>query len=340
MKLLASFLFGAIAGAGLLFLIRDHLAPTPPPATAEASAPSDDLRAAQAQVARLTDEVARLQAEAAAAAEMAKAGGDQGEVAVVQRKEGPKVAKFETLGIDQNIQEQMQKARQRRIEARVKARLATLTDRLGLSDEQAAKVRDILTAQYGGSGGSGDLAFDILGAVGDGDAGAIAGAVLGGGGSKADRNAAADAALAELLDPAQQEKYAAFQAEERANQIEARANEELARLQRQFTLSPDQKDRAFEIFANQATEDLDHPVSLADGDAYAARQQERHNALGEVLSEEQLASYRSTPRVITTFDGFSGGGFLDGGGAASIVIEATDIDVNAGAPEPTPNAPE
>jgi RNA polymerase sigma factor (sigma-70 family) len=96
----------------------------------------------------------------------------------------------------------------------------------------------------------------------------------------------------------QQTEYDSFRAEEKANAVEAVANRELSRLQSMTTLSPEQKDQAFaafsEIASRESMEDLPEPGSApgVKTDILETRWADRQEALGAILTPEQMAIYQ------------------------------------------------
>ena len=84
----------------------------------------------------------------------------------------------------------------------------------------------------------------------------------------------------------------------KANAAEAAANRELSRLQSMTTLSPEQKDHAFaaftEIASRESMVDLTEPGVKPDvmKDALETRWADRLEALGAILTPEQMAIYQ------------------------------------------------
>lgn len=107
-----------------------------------------------------------------------------------------------------------------------------------------------------------------------------------------------DEDLAALLNEAQKEAYTGYQADQRANMAEARANQDLAALQSMFELNSDQKDQAFDAFAELARQDLEAPDPV-DGILNTGRiiqqREKRITALEPILTDEQMAVYRDSP---------------------------------------------
>ena len=105
-------------------------------------------------------------------------------------------------------------------------------------------------------------------------------------------------AISAALTADQQKEYESFRAEEKANAAEAVANRELSRLQSMTTLSPEQKDQAFaafsEIASRESMQDLPEPGGKSDvmKDALETRWAARQEALGAILTPEQMAIYQ------------------------------------------------
>lgn len=105
-------------------------------------------------------------------------------------------------------------------------------------------------------------------------------------------------AISATLTADQQEEYHVFRAEEKANVLEAAANQELSRLQSMVTLSPEQKDQAFAAFSDIASRESSLPVLDPDREAPAIRETEktrwaeRQEALNAILTPEQMALYQ------------------------------------------------
>jgi RNA polymerase sigma factor (sigma-70 family) len=96
----------------------------------------------------------------------------------------------------------------------------------------------------------------------------------------------------------QQKEYQSFREDEQANALEAVANRELSRLQSMTTLTQEQKDLAFAAFSEIASREINLPVLDPDKEAEAiseaekARWAARQEALGAILTPEQMAVYQ------------------------------------------------
>lgn len=209
-------------------------------------------------------------------------------------------------------QERMKKALNDRKAMKVAERLSALKSRLGLTDAQAENLKKVLMEnmkdpsdmllagmQQEGKDQSPKNELDLLLSM-----------------MKGGNDKELDAQVVALLTPEQQQAYAAFQAEQKANKVEIKANKELARLQNSMSLSPEQKDKAFGVFSQLATAEIENPVSpfatiammdpgnrmkgqpgfeqiQAEADRYKAAQQNRLAAMKEVLSPEQYQIYET-----------------------------------------------
>jgi hypothetical protein len=209
-------------------------------------------------------------------------------------------------------QERMKKAVNDRKSMKVAERLSTLKTRLGLTDAQAADLKKVLMEnmkdpsdmllagmEQEGKDQNPKNELDLLLSM-----------------MKGGNDKELDAKVVALLSPEQQQAYAAFQAEQKANKVEIKANKELARLQNSMSLSPEQKDKAFGVFSQLATAEIENPVSpfatiammdpgnrmkgqpgyeqiQAEADRYKASQQNRLAAMKELLSPEQFQIYEA-----------------------------------------------
>jgi RNA polymerase sigma factor (sigma-70 family) len=164
------------------------------------------------------------------------------------------------------------------IRGQVNEKLAALRTRLSLTSEQEPKIAKALA--YG------QAKTKII----DNDTKVIRA-------SAEDKKRMEDAISASLT-AGQQREYESFRAEEKANAVEAVANRELSRLQSMTTLSPEQKDQAFaafsEIASKESMEDLPEPGSDPGvmKDALETRWTARQEALGAILTPEQMAIYQ------------------------------------------------
>jgi hypothetical protein len=228
------------------------------------------------------------------------------------------------------FQDRMKQRLEEKQKLKLDERVAVLKKRLGLSDEQAASIRAILEKSPAG-------AQD-----------ALARALTGGAGKEADRtaamleilrpgqkNAELNSQISALLTPEQQEAYTAFRQEQRTNEVEVKANKELARMQASLTLSPEQKDKAFAVLTKLADGEYDNPVSPMAGlmqqqmqfmpegrgdkglkehadevnaaaELATQRQKQRVDAMREFLTEEQVALYENQQKQNSMADMMDG----------------------------------
>ena len=139
----------------------------------------------------------------------------------------------EDSGKKQKFADMIREVGKSQVKSQLDGKLATLKERLHLSPEQEGRLKELIGAEsqqtvqalerfLDGEGQPGD--FGKLARLQRGDLPASVEAVLTGD---------------------QQPAYAAYQAEEKANRIEMKANAELLGLQAAGGLSPEQKDQAF-----------------------------------------------------------------------------------------------
>jgi RNA polymerase sigma factor (sigma-70 family) len=160
----------------------------------------------------------------------------------------------------------------------VKEKLAALRKRLSLTPDQETEIAKAL--EYG------QMKTKII----DNDVKVFRA-------SADDKKKMEDGIIASLT-AGQQKEYESFRAEEKANAVEAVANRELSRLQSMTTLSPEQKDQAFaafsEIVSRESMQDLPEPGGNREAmkGALEARWADRQEALGAILTPEQMAIYQ------------------------------------------------
>lgn len=212
-------------------------------------------------------------------------------------------------------------------------KVAALRTRLKLTDSQAAAIRELLEknpddaqsliakAMSGEKVDEKSAMLDIL--------------------KPGKKNAELANQIAALLTPEQRQDYIAFRQEQRSNDVEVKANKELARLQSSLTLSPDQKDKAFATLTKIADEEYDNPVNnmaalmqqgmkmqgnkkdpdmeahmeeiKAATDYAAERRKMRVEAMREVLTPEQLAIYETQQKQPNVADMMEGIGDIGAG---------------------------
>ena len=190
------------------------------------------------------------------------------------------------------MEEERKVAQDRKIDER----LAALKSRLKLTPDQEAKVRALLESSP--EMGLGGLPFfKSMKTSSDGKSGGVAlGAAASVGGDPANA-AKLDDQIAALLSPDQQEDFTAFQQEQRENKVEIATNREMAQLQQQLTLTPEQKDQAFQALGDSARKEAENPQKGFDPAAIEAAKQARMDALRPILTPEQMKSYESNPTM-------------------------------------------
>ncbi|MGI8601575.1 MAG: hypothetical protein ACR2OZ_01110 [Verrucomicrobiales bacterium] len=245
--------------------------------------------------------VARLNAELTHAKQRQEAAPDAGDV----KTDGRPSKKRSTLTFSQGggvttpedldtvkaeATKRLTEKRQRRIDEKI----AAIRSRLNLSDEQAAKLRGVyeanvpnaaelfvkfLTASENGGEGAEDLVAELSKAAQIESSG----------------SPQLDGQIRDLLTSEQQTAYADYRQEQRTNQIEITASKELTKLQGMMTLRPEQKDTAFGILSELASNEIDAPsASLSDPEAMTKRHAARSAAFQGVLTPEQLAIYQNS----------------------------------------------
>jgi hypothetical protein len=220
--------------------------------------------------------------------------------AAADKPDQPKVMTFssssggemtpEMKAIFAKMEEQRKEARTRRIDER----LAALKSRLNLTPDQEAKVRALL--ENSPEMGLGGLPLMATKVSRDGKAGAVS---IGAGHANGDNTNGAnfEQQLAGLLSPEQQDEFTAFQQEQRENQVEIATNREMAQLQQQLTLTPEQKDQAFQALGDIARKEAENPQRGFDPAAIEAAKQARTDALRPILTPEQIKAYESNPAM-------------------------------------------
>lgn len=105
-----------------------------------------------------------------------------------------------------------------------------------------------------------------------------------------------EAAIVALLDAPQREAYAAYQAEQESERIEMKANKELMDLQQMLDLSPEQKDLVFDLFTelarNEKPGSIDDSVTVEQFTGFLDESLGvRREAMGEILTPAQATIY-------------------------------------------------
>ena len=195
----------------------------------------------------------------------------------------------------------------KRLALRVEERLASLKTKLGLSDEQLAKVRPLVNRMLQAAspaliGEDGVISLNTDNTQEDQQKAAA-------------EKAQAEQELMETLDPQQLAAYEDLKRDEKANRAEAKANQELASLQSQLSLSPEQKDAAFAAFTKLASEQGEETNILSDPEAYLENRKAKVEAMRPILTPEQMAVYeRSAGSNVMSFS-------VDGPGLDGTVIQ-------------------
>lgn len=221
--------------------------------------------------------------------------------AAADQPDKPKVMTFSSSpggGMPPEMKEMFAKMEEQRKEARARKideRLAALKSRLKLTPDQETEVRALLEASPDMDRGAGLL--DAVKMAVDGSSGVISatgatGATVGGSEATGE---SFDRQLQALLSPEQQGDFVAFQQEQHENRVEIATNREMTRLQQQLTLTPEQKDQAFQALGNIARAEADQPGNRFDPAAIEAAKQARLNALRPILTPEQLKAYEISP---------------------------------------------
>lgn len=239
------------------------------------------------------------------------------------------------------MQERMKKQMQDKQKLKLDERVAVLRARLGLNDAQAAALRELLEKNPTGSQSM--MAQAMSGEKVDEKAMLLAMLRPG------QQTAELTGKITALLTPEQQQAYTTFRQEQRANEVEVKANKELARLQSSLTLSAEQKDKAFTVLSGFADGEFDNPVSpmaglmaqqmkaqansphmkelephmeeiTAAAELATQRRQQRVEAMREILSPEQFSLYEDQQKqgnmaefMDSAFDDMPGNMFLGAG---------------------------
>jgi len=198
-----------------------------------------------------------------------------------------------------DLQKLIQIQQQAQAERKINLRLESLKKHLNLREDQVAKVRRIIHAQS--SSKSNDLSklLDLSGSKTSGkDALAIVNNLL----DPDKSNETFNTDLANLLDKDQKNAYEEYLVSQRTNRVEAMANKDLAALQSMFELTDDQKDLAFNTFADLARQNLkpneEKPGILNARHIFKKREQ-KVTALKSILTSEQMEVYRNSPTANT-----------------------------------------
>ena len=325
-NLLFAFVAGAICGVAGFALVRDDL-PDTNTESSDASAPLVSEAAKEKDA--LQQQVKRLQAE------LVEVKG-----ATSEEETEPEVAAKTPLarigdGINMEAFRQRMEEQQKKRQARaVEAKLASLKARLNLTAEQAEAARELIELQEADKNKG---MFKMINSAIDGDGNEIIQALA----SSDDGEFDFDSEFRNILDEGQVAAYDDYRAQRMLDRIESQANTRLGRLQELVDLTPEQKDQAFEVFAEIAREEV---AANPDGNTahqifnmttHMERQRRQREAMSEILSEEQMAVYADAgmgTNVVSTvqldFDDSTSESALMGAGAGAVLggitIEATE----------------
>lgn len=324
---LLAFVTGAACGALGMFLAKHDPAQTSNPDPNEGNSLSIHPDRDQQKIAALEAKIAELEAGNPQLVAKANTTGNRAKSKSPRVKiVGDGEPKFDVA----EMRKQMKKAEQERSGKRVAAKLASLTRELGLSDEQAEKVRALIEKQEAGrmDGLSRMLEFATTATEGGDAVPEQAGA------DEPDPDAFDfDTELLALLDEDQRGAYQSYVDAQNENYIEASANRQLAQLQTSVPdLSKEQKDQAFDEFARIAREETEASGEPAESRGidvqHLIRQREAEKAaMAKILTPEQLEVYESTSMRSITIGTSPGASIItseitiDAGGAP---VEATE----------------
>ena len=219
--------------------------------------------------------------------------------------------------------EKMKEQQQRREQTQIAARLATLRERLGLSPEQEAKIKALFeeksnrslalmqaavdAGKKGNTRGRQETLLDLI--------------------QNSSPSKPTDEAVRDLLDQDQLAAYDEYQEERRRNRVEITANRRLTELQGMFTLTEDQKNAAYEVFNQQAEEQVAAMPSIDTGigsqHSVILPGQMDNEPLREILTEEQFDAYNA--RSSNTFFTTEGGEGAAIGTTTTIMLDSVNI---------------
>jgi len=279
----------------------------------------------------------------------------------VTQAETEKAAEVSKMEAQQKKQMDKMKARlAAQLKLKVDEKLASLSRKLGLTSQQTEAMRPILE-QHSGSGDMMTLMMvtemnPSLSPEEKKEKGKNALLKML---EPLKNEAELDGALAPLMSPDQQNAYAQLKQEQRANTIEINANKELGKIQSSMTLTNEQKDQAFTVLSNLATEDAANPVpsivnmvNMPGGAQHmeqevgketaekiqalaaeaTARKTRRIEAMQAILTPEQFSVYEAQQKD----RGSDMGDFMSEMGAGMMMMH--EEDASDAAPETTPDA--
>ena len=211
---------------------------------------------------------------------------------------------------------------QAQAERKMNLRLESLKKHLNLREDQVAKIRRMMHTQSLSKSNNLSRLLDLSGSKTRGkDALAIVNSLL-----ASDKNDGAfNTDLANLLDENQKNAYEEYLITQRTNRVEAMANKDLAALQSMFELTDNQKDLAFNTFADLARQKLEPngaESGILDAQQIFKKREQKLTALKPILTSEQMEVYRNAPAA-NTAELLEFGHNLDG---ATIIGTSITID--------------
>jgi hypothetical protein len=285
-SLIAGLLAGSAIGAGTYYLLAPK---TPPPAPVAVSpAPKPSGNGESERIARLEKELAALKAEKEKAAE------EPAKTASATAEDGkPDLGKIlkDASPLLKSLSSAFEPQRKEMVARFIDSQVQRLTEMAGLSESQAAALRSHLETmdkenqeKMQSAMGKDMKLEDLI-------------AMRRNGGNNPQK--AVDDWAAANLSGDQAEAYKAKRLTEKSEQITRSANAQLDGLDRELSLSEEQKDKVFNILvqtdqnydASMKLEGIDATASVGDG-------QSRDDAIAAILSPDQKAKYdaRQTER--------------------------------------------
>jgi hypothetical protein len=286
MKPTVGFSLGVVAGCVGLLIAQSSTSPPPPgqaPAVDRANSLAVQRQEQQLAIAR--KKIDNLEAELAAIAAaqgQAVAGsvdpdGGAAESATSDEEKGKQNGS--------SILEMMMAMGDKKSQREVEVQAELLAGRLGLSEDQQGVVRDALLQKVSRQREAAKMLMSGKATIADLAA------------SDEHNFISADAAIMAVLDAGQLEEFAAYQGERETKRVEKKATEELDGLTDVASLSPEQEDAAWKIFADLNA--ADKPGEIPEG---TTREEflgfidgsigKRIDGLTPILTDEQITAYR------------------------------------------------
>jgi hypothetical protein len=282
MKALLTFLLGLGIGAAVVFGVKpDH--------AAEAEAAREAERVVRERAGGLEHQLERARSD------LARAGSEVDSLrlalgeATTRAAEAAASAKLNVPPEDpakrRTFAQMVKQVGMSQVREQVEAKVAAVKERLKLTAAQEARLKALVNAD--GVEMAKALERFVDGEAAPADFGKLARIQRGD----------LPAAVESMLTDEQRPRYAQFQAEEKANRIEMKANAELIGLQAAGGLSPEQKDQAFARLSEfaAAEDDVDFE-SMTDGNAVLGflddAIERRVEAMKPILTEPQMEVYR------------------------------------------------